>query len=231
MSDTAPSKITRLEELPREIPPPRDGWPALEARLRESGARTQGTPASAARAAAGAGGGQESADTAALGPSAAARPVLLRRSSARRSALWFAAVAAALVAVAAGIVADRLILQAGRADAGRQLAASRSPAARPSVQGEGTEVPASFVNDPRYLAERRALLASLDQRLKSLPPQTRQQVLASLATIHQSMQQIQQALGREPTNALLQGLLIDTYQDEMRVLTAVQEAGTASGES
>ena len=45
------------------------------------------------------------------------------------------------------------------------------------------------------------------------------------------MQQIQQALGREPTNALLQELLIDTYQDEMRVLTAVQEEGTGSGES
>jgi len=67
--------------------------------------------------------------------------------------------------------------------------------------------------------------------LKSLPPQTRQQVLASLATIHRSMQQIQQALGQEPANALLQELLIDTYQDEMRVLTAVQEEGTGGGES
>jgi hypothetical protein len=188
--DTAPTKITRLEELPRDIPPPRDGWPALEARLRWGE----------------------------------------RRSVARRSTVWLGAVAATVAAVAAGILVDRVILQAGHADAGRQLTAHQTSAG--SSAGErGAEIPASFITDPRYLAERRALLDSLDERLKSLPPQTRQQVLASLATIHQSMQQIQQALGREPTNALLQGLLIDTYQDEMRVLTAVQEAGTGSGES
>ena len=217
MSDTASTKITRLDELPRDIPPPHDGWPALEARLllpngtTATGDDLSGSPQIADRATAG------------------RRPTVVGRSTSwrsapRRSAVWFGAVAAAVAAIAAGILVDRLILQAGHADTGRQLTARQSAA-------RGGELAASFVTDPRYLAERRALLASLDERLKSLPPQTRRQVLASLATIHQSMQQIQQALGREPTNALLQGLLIDTYQDEMRVLTAVQEAGTASGES
>ncbi|MGH8216951.1 MAG: hypothetical protein ACREUT_00055 [Steroidobacteraceae bacterium] len=199
MSDSAPIKVTRLSELPRDIPPPRDGWPALEARLRWSGAR---------------------------------------RSTARRSAVWFAGIAAAVAAVVAGILVDRLFLQTGHPDVQRQLAARHSsggtiplaPEAAPPRVARA-ELPATFITDPRYVAERAALLASLDERLKSLPPQTRQQVLASLATIHRSMQQIQQALGREPANALLQGLLIDTYQDEMRVLTAVQEAGSAGGES
>jgi len=210
MSDTAPTKITRLDELPRDIPPPRDGWPALEARL----LLPNGTTAT---------------DEGLRG----ARPTIVRRSVTHRSAVWFGAVAAAVAAVAAGILVDRLILQAGHADVGRQLTAGQSPIQTRGEQGgeRGGELAAAFVSDPRYLAERSALLASLDERLKSLPPQTRRQVLASLATIHQSMQQIQQALGREPTNALLQGLLIDTYQDEMRVLTAVQEAGTGSGES
>ena len=50
MSDPAPTKITRLGDLPRDMPPPRDGWPALEARLREvsaqqdSGAAAGGAP-------------------------------------------------------------------------------------------------------------------------------------------------------------------------------------------
>ena len=40
---------------------------------------------------------------------------------------------------------------------------------------------------------------------------------------------VQEALGRDPANALLQELLVNSYQDEMRVLTAVHEAGGASG--
>ncbi|HEY2590707.1 MAG TPA: hypothetical protein VGI35_03865 [Steroidobacteraceae bacterium] len=210
MSDPVPTKITRLGELPRDIPPPRDGWPALEARLRESGALSDSRTAAASPP----GGSQE------------ITPAVSWRS--RRSVAWLGAIAAAVVAVAAGISVDRLILQGGHPHADGQRVAHQP---RPATSATGEELPASFITDPRYLAERAALLASLDERLKTLPPQTRQQVLASLATIHRSMQQIQQALGREPANALLQELLIDTYQDEMRVLTAVQEAGTGSGES
>ena len=38
------------------------------------------------------------------------------------------------------------------------------------------------------------------------------------------MQDLEAALGKDPTNALLQELLLNTYQDEMRVLTTVHEA-------
>jgi hypothetical protein len=215
MSDPVQTKITRLGELPRDIQPPRDGWPALEARLRESGELRDGGAAPGFAP----GGSREGS------PGGAPQIASATSRRTRRSAAWIGAIAAAVAAIAAGIFVDRLILRTGHADAERQ----RSVASRARAPGE--ELPASFITDPHYLAERAALLASLDERLKTLPPQTRQQVLASLATIHQSMQQIQQALGREPANALLQELLIDTYQDEMRVLTAVEEAGTASGES
>ncbi|TLY81017.1 MAG: hypothetical protein E6K49_00900 [Gammaproteobacteria bacterium] len=72
--------------------------------------------------------------------------------------------------------------------------------------------------------EREALVRSLDAQLASLSPQTRAKVIASLATIHKSMRDLEAALGRDPSNALLQELLVNTYQDEMRVLTAVHEA-------
>jgi len=88
-----------------------------------------------------------------------------------------------------------------------------------------------FVTDPRYVRVHSELLRTLDQRLASLPPATRGKVLASLDTIHKSMQDIQLALGRDPGNALLQELLVNTYQDEMRVLTDVQDATPASGET
>src|SRR5919107_2450076 len=53
----------------------------------------------------------------------------------------------------------------------------------------------AHVTDPRYLKERAALISSLDQRLKTLPPKTRTQVAMSLATIRKSMSDIQAALG------------------------------------
>jgi hypothetical protein len=199
MNDPAPPKVTRLSDLPREISPPHDLWPALEARLRESG-----TPA--AEVDAPPGGKVE--------PARYRRPQLMRIVS----------LAAVLAAVLFGVSIDRWILSpAHPTPPGVTL---------PHVGGtEGGGMTVAYVTDPRYLREREALLRSLNARLAKLPPPTRQKVIQSLTTIHQSMQQIQQALGREPGNALLQELLIDTYQDEMQVLSTVQEASGGAGET
>ncbi len=199
MNESAPPKISRLSELPREIPPPHDGWPALEARLRESG-RPQSDP--------------DAPQHGRAQPARYRRPQLMRIMS----------LAAVLAAVLVGVSIDRWIL---------------SPAhpippgvALPHVGSAGSDdMTVAYVTDPRYLREREALLRTLDARLAKLPPPTRQKVIQSLATIHQSMQQIQQALGREPGNALLQELLIDTYQDEMQVLSTVQQASGGAGET
>lgn len=199
MNDPAPPKITRLSELPREIAPPHDGWPALEARLRESGRP------------------QAAVDVPHSGkaePARYRRPPLLRIVS----------LAAVFAAVLVGVSIDRWIL---------------SPAhpVPPGVTIQhvgadgGSGMAVAYVTDPRYVREREALLRSLNARLAKLPPPTRTKVIQSLTTIHQSMQQIQQALGREPGNALLQELLIDTYQDEMQVLSTVQEASGGAGET
>ena len=198
MNDPTPSKVRRLSELPRDIAPPHDGWPALEARLRESGMPQPDT-----------GVPRDSESK----PARRWRPHVMR----------IAALAAVLAAVAVGISIDRLILAPGRPTS-PQIAARDSG-------GAGVGIPVAYVTDPRYLHEREALLRSLDARLAKLPPSSRQKVLQSLATIQQSMQQIQRALGREPGNALLQELLIDTYQDEMRVLSTVQEASGGGGET
>jgi hypothetical protein len=133
-------------------------------------------------------------------------------------ARYFGAAAALVVAVAVGILIGRGLVPGVRDG---QVAA----------QANATRMlPTNFIHDPRYLREREQLLQSLNARLAALPPQSRQKVLASLATIHKSMADIQAALGREPGNALLQELLVDTYQDEMRVLTTVQEASVGHGE-
>ncbi|HUN71793.1 MAG TPA: hypothetical protein VMU52_05735 [Steroidobacteraceae bacterium] len=197
MNDPAPPKVRRLSELPREVLPPHDGWPALEARLRESG--------------------RPQADAGA--PSGGTTLPIRRR---RPHLMHFAALAAVLAAVAVGVSIDRWMLSP----------AQPAPPVAASPHGGGGEgMAVAYVSDPRYVHAREELLRSLDARLAKLPPPTRKKVLQSLATIHQSMQQIQQALGREPGNALLQELLIDTYQNEMQVLSTVQEASGGAGET
>ena len=199
MNDPAPPKVRRVSELPREIPPPNDGWPALEARLRESG-----RPQSAAGAL----------------PGRKAEPARYRRPR----FMQITALAAVLAAVFVGVSLDRWVL---------------SPT-RPVPQSAGIpHVGTQAAREWRWpmspirgmCVSEQELLRTLDARLAKLPPPTRQKVLQSLTTIHQSMQQIQQALGREPGNALLQELLIDTYQNEMQVLSTVQQASGGAGET
>ena len=85
------------------------------------------------------------------------------------------------------------------------------------------------MTDPRYTMQRAALIRGLEVELKTLPPDTQHKVASSLATIRTSIKDLQDAIGRDPANALLQELLVNSYQDEMRVLTAVHEAGGVSG--
>ena len=81
-----------------------------------------------------------------------------------------------------------------------------------------------YVSDPRYQRERAALVNGLQARLAALTPAERAKVTASLEAIEKAKKDLEQALGGDPGNALLQELLVNTYQDEMRVLTDVHEA-------
>jgi len=96
-------------------------------------------------------------------------------------------------------------------------------AARP----ESGAMQTAWVSDPRYQREHEQLMRSLGAQLAALPPASRAKVMASLATISKAKQELEGALGKDPGNALLQELLVNTYQDEMRVLTDVHEASDA----
>ena len=97
----------------------------------------------------------------------------------------------------------------------------------PAMNDEAQAVQAAYVSDPKFRSQREALAKSLEARLAALPPDSRAKVISSLATLHKSMRDLEAALGKDPTNALLQELLLNTYQDEMRVLTTVNEASEA----
>jgi hypothetical protein len=134
----------------------------------------------------------------------------------------WASLAAVVFSLAVGVWLGRSMLPA----------AAPATAVKPSpvATSEPGVLQAAFVSDPRYLKQRADLIRAVEAQMKQLSPETQAKVGASLATIRKSMQDIQAALGRDPTNTLLQELLVNTYQDEMRVLTDVREASDAGEE-
>ena len=178
-TDSNGRKVSSLRELPQSLPPGRDLWPGIEARLRD------------------------------------APPDSVRGTGAPRGApvRWLAA-AAMVACVAVGVWIGRSFLPGVL---GPGMASRVAP-------GIGPAHAVYVVTDPRYQEQHAALERSLQARLAALPPASRAKVAESLATIEKAKADLEQALGRDPGNALLQELLVNTYQDEMRVLTDVHEA-------
>jgi hypothetical protein len=144
-------------------------------------------------------------------PSSARRMVRMR---------WLAA-AAAVGCLAVGMWIDRSLLPLNpRVEGGAPTVSTHVTPGAPASLDVG------YVSD-RYQRQRAALLASVQAQLNALPPTTRTKVLASLDTIGKAKQDLESALGKDPGNALLQELLVNTYQDEMRVLTDVRSASQA----
>lgn len=144
-------------------------------------------------------------------PSSARRIVRMR---------WLAA-AAAVGCLAVGMWIDRSLLPLNAKVEGGAPTVSTHV-----TPGAPASLDVAYVSD-RYQRQRAVLLASLQAQLNALPPTTRTKVLASLDTIGKAKQDLESALGKNPGNALLQELLVNTYQDEMRVLTDVRSASHA----
>ena len=132
-----------------------------------------------------------------------------------RRAWWMPAVgmAAAVALVSLGVIIGQ--------NFGRETSvnlAGKSPAADPAL------VPAAL-RDADYRKQRDALLQEVNNRLQAMPEDEREKVAASLRTLQRSISDIEAALGRDPANALLQELLVNSCQEEMRALTAVRDSG------
>jgi hypothetical protein len=190
-------KVSSLRELSSAIEPARDLWPQIEARITAERRTAPGAMAAQPRP-------------------ARARAVPLR---------WLAA-AAVVASVAVGVWIGRSLLPAARpgTGAGSAISAARGT---PATVDAPTALDVAYVSDPRYQRDRAGLMKSLQERLAALPPPARAKVMASLAAIRRAKEDLESALGKDPGNALLQELLVNTYQDEMRVLTDVHEASDA----
>jgi hypothetical protein len=136
----------------------------------------------------------------------AARPAAWRRPA------YFAA--AATVLMAFGVFIGVKIAPTPVAPVANNTATTLDPAI----------VPASL-RDAAFRKERDELLSQVQVKLNSMPPAEREKVAASLATLRRSITEIEAALGRDPANALLQELLVNSSQEEMRALTVVRDSG------
>src|SRR5580658_580952 len=187
-------QVSSLRELPQAIEPGRDLWPGIAARINEIQAAAPSVTG--------------------------ANPIPPRRSGARLR--WLAA-AAMVASVAVGVWIGRSVVprEGGQ---GTGVASKLTAQTGATDPGAPTALDTAYEADPRYQHQRAALLGSLQAQLAKLPPASRAKVMASLETIWHAKQDLEQALGKDPGNALLEELLVNTYQDEMRVLTDVHEA-------
>ena len=125
-----------------------------------------------------------------------------------------AGMAAAVALVTVGIFIGRIIAPAPQTVAGTQV-----------TQGSVELMPAAL-RDANYRKQRDTLLVEVQNQLNTMPAAEREKVAASLATLRRSISEIEAALGRDPANALLQELLVNSCQEEMRALTVVRDSGS-----
>ena len=137
---------------------------------------------------------------------------------------WLPLAAAAVLLVAASSLITAQVV--------RRNAAPVATVA-PAAPGPGDVRPASFgpghALDPEYAAARQQLAAMLAARMDRLPSSARQKVADNLAELHRAADEINAALALQPGDALLEELLLNTYQDELAVLASVNQLANLNG--
>lgn len=89
---------------------------------------------------------------------------------------------------------------------------------------DATVLPAVLDVDADYAALRARLEERAIAGLANLSNEERNKVAASLTTIQQAVKELESALGKDPSNALLQVLLVQSCQEEMRVLAMLERS-------
>jgi len=137
------------------------------------------------------------------------------------------AAAAVLLVVPSSLITARVV---------RRSAAPAAPVATvapPAAPDAGGVRPASFgpghALSPEYVAARQQLAAMLATRMDRLPSSARQKVEDNLAQLHRATDEINAALALQPGDALLEELLLNTYQDELAVLASVNQLANLNG--
>jgi len=177
---SADARLDRaLAGLARELPPERDLWPAIAARLEP------------------------------------------RRAERR----WWPLAAAAVLLVAASSLITAGIVRRAPTPVVTATPSAAPGAAVPQLAAFGP----GYALDPEYAAAREQLAAEFARRVGRLPPSARQKVENNLAELRRAADEINAALASQPGDALLEELLLNTYQDELAVLASVNQLSNLNG--
>jgi hypothetical protein len=157
-----------------------------------------------------------------LWPEIAARIATEGRAATRRPAWPMQAAAAVLLVVASSLLTATWL--------GRREAAAPAIASAPTpvvAESAVRVVPAAFgpsgTLDAEYVAARKQLSAMLEARIASMPESARTKLELNLGELRRAADQINEALAVQPGDALLEELLLKTYQDELAVLANVNQ--------
>lgn len=135
----------------------------------------------------------------------------------QRRTPWFAQAAAVFLLVGASSMVTYSVLKYDEASA-PQTAVKVIPT---NMMFERTAFGGEHTLQSVYRRAAGNVESSLMRELANLSPEDREEVKRNLAVIRQAISDISQALEKEPNNAFLRDLLIETYRNELTLMNRI----------
>jgi len=104
---------------------------------------------------------------------------------------------------------------------GRPTVTDVAPHAQLVFEPVSGDFGSQYTLGPGFQDARSILVSQLEQEVQRLPEAARVDVYQNLTTIRVAIADINRALAKEPDNALLQKLLLSSYQEELSVMKNV----------
>jgi hypothetical protein len=152
-------------------------------------------------------------------------PIVAAPPARRMQENWFRLAAAVLLVLGTSFVTYYITRQSLQPQV-----AQTAPQSVPAPQLSGQPAGFTFGNErlgAGYVNARAELDKRFQQRLASLPPAARAKVQGNLADLRRAAAEISATLAENPSDPLLQDLLMSTYQSELQLLADVSELPTA----
>ena len=130
--------------------------------------------------------------------------------------------------------AAAVVLLVGASSGLTYLAMNNSgPYTTPPVDGRPLNIEQASFGDnymlgPGYQDARNSLRAEFEDKIQSLEPEARAEVERDIAAIRSVIEEINRALTNDPDSALLQEMLLSSYQDELALMMKVDNVTSAA---
>ena len=141
------------------------------------------------------------------------------------STRWFQIAAGVLLVLATSFTTFVVTRQSMEKDA-VQMAQTQQQATVPTATAPLNAMPVSFGPEALgadYLKARSELDKRFEERIKTLAPSTRAKLERNLADLRHAANEISATLADNPSDPLLQDLLMSTYQRELQLLADVSD--------